>query len=224
LVSNEPVEFNSIISEEKLDDELTNFHAGDRIGIGISARYDVTQPPAEIRVLYYSTSHPSHMKISTSSISIDFINSKISGRRANVNTKITAAFGIYDIVDYDIQITTPSGKSITEIDVEENESCVGSNITLQITWDTSESDSCNRSVRVTVLDNNNNHWERLETLYFIYSEGDISDDAPSNNETFDGDSSGNEKSVISLPNLIILLAIGVFIIFLIYFFLSRKRG
>jgi hypothetical protein len=183
MVYNNPVEFNAVVTEEDIE---------------------------EYELKNFSTGDRIGIG---SSVAIDILNPKTSDEKASVDVEIIDAFGVYDISDYDVLITAPSGKNIVYIDIEENISNSEGKIDLQTTWDKSKGESGNHSVRVTVLDNNNNQWERVEYLEIDYSKIDIQD----------GDSSESENSIISFPNLVFLLGMEILTVILIYFFLSRRR-
>jgi hypothetical protein len=162
LVYNEPIEFNGIITEDKIEKyELKKFHTGSVIYLGVTPFYQSAQPAANVTILYNSTSHPSHMSINTTSVSIEVSNSEVKYGKAFVGVNITNAFSVYDITDYDIKITDPLGRdfdnyNMTEVIYQEEGQFV-----LNITWDIVGNESSNYIINVIVTDNNNNKWTRV---------------------------------------------------------------
>lgn len=204
MVHNEPVEFQAVFPEEEVDEcKLKTFNSGDYIYFGIQAFNHDLQPPAEVRVLYNSTNHPSHMTINTNSMSINILNPKASNEKASIDVVITDAFGIYDIADYDVQITGPSGNNITNLEINEERTIEKGNLMLNIIWKKPEEEGGNHTVTITVIDNNNNSWERVEILELNFLD--------------------NRNGLTLSPFFFILSAMVVFVVIAIYFFISRKR-
>lgn len=204
FVYDQPVEFNAILTKEDIEEnDLKNFSVGDRIGIGIGARYPIPQPPAEVKVLFNSSTHPSHMTINTNSMSINILNPKASNEKASIDVVITDAFGIYDIADYGVQITGPSGNNITNLEINEDRTMEKGNLILNITWKKTKEGGGNHTVTITVIDNNDNSWERVEILELNFLD--------------------NRNGLALSPFFFVLSAMGVFVVIAIYFFISRKR-
>lgn len=203
LVYDEPVEFNNVLTEETIADELKNYNYWDLIGIGLSVELIRPQPPAEVTILYNSSNHPSHMTINTKSVFIDIYNQTTTRKKLVLDLSITSAFGYYDIADYSIQIEGPSGKSITKFEIIEYNYPDHGIIIPRLVWDQTEDISGNYTVIVTVIDNNNNKWEEVERNEFKCSDQDSMSEI--------------------LPNLLIFLGIGVILAILLFIYVSRKR-
>lgn len=203
LVYNEPIEFNTLLSEETLDSNLKMFHNGDRIGISIMVDYYHIEPPAEVRILYNSTNHPSHMRINTSSISIDILNSRTSHKKASFDVEITDAFGVNDIAIHDVQVIEPSGEKKVDLEVIEDTNIDEGTIILHVSLDKSKDGNGNYTITITVKDINYNTWTKEEILELNFPENE------------------NEPSLTLY--FLVLIAIGVIIVTIIYLFLSKKR-
>jgi len=209
IVHNEPIEFNGIITEEDIEEnDLKYFTIGDRIGIDIHAIFEHPQPPAEARVLYNSTNHPSHMMINTHSVSIDISNYQDSNDSASIDVEIIDAFGVYDIADYDVQITSQSGKDIDNYDITETLIIDEGKIFFNISWDKTIGMDDVYTITVTVVDNSGNHWEEEEVIGLNF----INDGNTHNN--------GNEHA-LSYILTFILICLGTLV--MIYIYISRKR-
>ncbi|UCE38102.1 MAG: hypothetical protein JSW00_02355 [Thermoplasmata archaeon] len=191
-----------MLSEEVLPDDLKYFNTGDCIGMGIDVGIIGSQSPAEARILYNSTNHPSRFTINTKPISIDIFNHTTTKNKAVVDLMITDAFGIYDIADYNVLINGPSGKNIVDFEIIEYEYQDQGILILRVIWDKSEDGSGNYSFIVKVVDNNNNKWEEIEVFEYDLS---------------------NDGIIEISPYLYVLSSIGIIILVLIYIFVIKKR-
>jgi hypothetical protein len=207
MVSSEPVEFNSIISKETLEEnELINFSTGDSITFGIQAYYQQPQLPAEVRVLYNSSTHPSHMRINTNSISVNILDSTNSEYTAIVDLEIIDAFGIEDIKEYEIQIFNPKDNEIDVVIISESLFPQEGKIDLDLIWSDSNSISGEYTIVTTVTDNNNNQWELINKFDYQYP-GEETDDTTSEDNSL----------------LFLLLFVGIIILFTILGFIIARR-
>lgn len=205
FVYNEPIEFNAVITKEEIEEnDLKDFYAGDRIGIGVEAMYPIPQPPSDVRFLYNSTRYPSHMTINTNSVSIDILNPKTYDEKASVEVVIIDAFGIYDIADYDIQIADSSGKNIIDLEIIENGINRNGKIIIQVIWAKSKNRGDNYIINITVIDNNNNRWEKEEILEFNF---------------FD-----DTDRIAASFNFLIIIVFCIILVIVSYYFFLRNRG
>lgn len=208
MVSSEPVEFNTIITKESLEgNELINFKTGDSITFGIQAWYQQPQLPAEVRVLYNSSIHPSHMRINTNSISVNILDSMNSENTAIVDLNIIDAFGIEDVIGYEIQIFNPKDIEIGNINMNVTLFPQEGKIYLDLTWPDPNSISGEYTIVITLTDNNNNLWELLNNF----------------NLQFPGDEIEDTMSEDNLLLFLLLIGIVTLLIILGVIILRRKR-
>jgi hypothetical protein len=204
IVYKEPVEFKLGFSGiENPPWSFSNFYQGERIGMGIKINNPEFEPPDGVKLLFNSSSHPSHMTINTHSVSINISNKNTSSEKASVDVDIIDVFGLDDIAGYDIKVVNPSGRTINNFEINETRIPEDGKIHLDISWDNTNNLSGEYTIRTTVIDNNGNHWVKIDP------------EKKENTET-------EENPIIKFSPLILVLITLLFVL-LGYFLESRNR-